>query len=249
MYTAAYTGLRAGELWALKVNHRYLLRRRLDAVEALSEVRGRLATGPTKTGEKRTISLPVFLADMLGEHLGHYPSTGYVFTSRDGGPVRQRNFRRRHFKPAATEADLTGIRFHDLRHSCAAILIQLGWNPKQIQDRLGHASIRTRSTATATSSTATTPSCLMFWTPTFRRESRLHQGVRGVTIEGRRRSRREGDRARHLIIVQAPTDFGITVGVNGISNNCGYPERSSASKVPRKRTYTVSSSSPRRTQK
>lgn len=38
---------------------------------------------------------------------------------------------------------LDGLRFHDLRHTCAAILIGQGWNPKQIQDRLGHATIRT----------------------------------------------------------------------------------------------------------
>jgi integrase len=36
-----------------------------------------------------------------------------------------------------------GVRFHDLRHTCAAILIDQGSNPKQIQARLGHASIRT----------------------------------------------------------------------------------------------------------
>ena len=36
-----------------------------------------------------------------------------------------------------------GLRFHDLRHTCAAILTGQGWNPKQIQQRLGHATIRT----------------------------------------------------------------------------------------------------------
>ncbi len=36
-----------------------------------------------------------------------------------------------------------GLRFHDLRHTCAAILTAQGWNPKQIQMRLGHATIRT----------------------------------------------------------------------------------------------------------
>lgn len=45
--------------------------------------------------------------------------------------------------PASTAADIPETRFHDLRHTCAALLIELGCNPKQIQDRLGHASIRT----------------------------------------------------------------------------------------------------------
>jgi integrase len=40
-------------------------------------------------------------------------------------------------------ATTAAARFHDLRHSCAAILISQGWNAKKIQERLGHASIRT----------------------------------------------------------------------------------------------------------
>jgi integrase len=143
--TAAYTGLRAGELWALKLPRVNLLKRRLDVVEALSEVRGELVTGPTKTRNRRTVSLPSFLADAVGEHVGRYPSReGYLFIAAEGGPVRHHNFMSRHFYPAARAAGMPeGLRFHDLRHSCAAILTGQGWNPKQIQSRLGHASIRT----------------------------------------------------------------------------------------------------------
>jgi integrase len=50
----------------------------------------------------------------------------------------------RHFHRAVKDAGLPDtLRFHDLRHTCAAILIAQGWAAKQIQDRLGHASIRT----------------------------------------------------------------------------------------------------------
>lgn len=144
IFTAAYTGMRAGELAALKVSRVNLLKRRLEVVESLSEVRGKLVTGPTKTRVRRSVTLPVFLADMLGEHIGSYPSDdGYVFTMR-GGPIRQGNFYKRVFRPAVARAGLPeGLRFHDLRHSCAAILIDQGSNPKQVQARLGHASIRT----------------------------------------------------------------------------------------------------------
>ncbi|MBA3432158.1 MAG: site-specific integrase [Actinobacteria bacterium] len=143
--TAAYTGLRAGELWALKLSRVNLLKRRLEVVESLSEVRGELVVGPTKTRNRRTVTLPAFLAEMVGEHVGRYPSRdGYIFTAAQGGPVRHHNFMRRHFYPAAREAGMPdGLRFHDLRHSCAAILTAQGWNPKQIQTRLGHATIRT----------------------------------------------------------------------------------------------------------
>jgi integrase len=58
--------------------------------------------------------------------------------------LRRLSFYVRHFKPAVHDAGLPdGVRFHDLRHTCAAILIDQGWNPKQVQARLGHASIRT----------------------------------------------------------------------------------------------------------
>ncbi len=82
---------------------------------------------------------------MIGEHVGRHPSReGYLFTAAEGGPVRHHNFMRRHFYRAARAAGMPeGLRFHDLRHTCAAILISEGWNPKQIQQRLGHATIRT----------------------------------------------------------------------------------------------------------
>jgi len=145
IYMDAYTGLRAGELWALKLSRVNLLKRTVDVVESLSEVRGRLATGPTKTCARRTVTLPAFLAEMIGEHIGCYPSSeGYVFTAAEGGPVRHHNFMVRHFYPAVPRAELPeGLRFHDLRHSCAAILIGQGWGAKQIQARLGHSTIRT----------------------------------------------------------------------------------------------------------
>lgn len=146
IFTAAYTGMRAGELAALKVTRVNLLKRRLEVVEALSEVPGQgLVTGPTKTRVRRSVSLPSFLADMIGEHIGAFPSDdGYVFTARDCGPIRHGNFYKRDFRPAVEAAGLPeGLRFHDLRHSSAAILIGQGSNPKQVQARLGHASIRT----------------------------------------------------------------------------------------------------------
>ncbi len=104
-----------------------------------------MRSGRTKTGTRRAVSLPVFLADTLGKHIGDYPSKdGYVFTAAGGGPVRHHNFLSRHYHRAVRDAGLPeGLRFHDLRHTCAAILIGQGWSAKQVQERLGHASIRT----------------------------------------------------------------------------------------------------------
>lgn len=99
----------------------------------------------TKTkSSRRTLSIPPFLGEILGEHLGLVPQGEFVFLGSDGGLLRRNNFRRRYWKPALTTAGLPDrLRFHDLRHTCASILIAQGAHPKEIQARLGHASIMT----------------------------------------------------------------------------------------------------------
>ena len=143
IFTAAYTGLRWGELASLHVDRVNLLRGTVDVAEAMTETNGHLATAPTKTGARRTVSLPRFLSDMLAGHIAAFPTTtGLVFSSAEGQPLR-RNLYRRHFKPAVRNAGLPeALRFHDLRHSCAAMLIAQGAHPKEIQERLGHSTIR-----------------------------------------------------------------------------------------------------------
>jgi integrase len=146
IFTAAYTGLRAGELWALKVARVNLLRRTVNVVESVSETRRGLVTKPPKNGKARTVTLPRLIAEMLAEHIGDYPSRdGFVFTSPQGYQVRHRNFMDDHFYPALGRAESlpAGFRFHDLRHTHASILIARGWRPEQVKDRLGHGSIRT----------------------------------------------------------------------------------------------------------
>jgi integrase len=143
IYTAAYTGMRWGELAALQVRNVNLLRGNIDIVEASTEVNGHLHVGPTKTGARRAVSLPRFLGEMLSAHLERYPPVdGFLFTSAEGCPLR-RNFYRRDFKPCVRAAGLPeDLRFHDLRHTCAALLIAQGAHPKEIQERLGHSTIR-----------------------------------------------------------------------------------------------------------
>ncbi len=105
--TAGYSGLRAGELSALKLERVLFLRRRLAVVEAHSEVRGRLVTKSTKTRRRREVPIPAALVDLLSEHVARYPSKeGFVFTAAEGGPVRHHNFYVRHYKPAVLAAGL-----------------------------------------------------------------------------------------------------------------------------------------------
>jgi len=138
---AGYTGLRFGELAALRVEHLNLLRGSVDVRDSLSEIRGQLHILPTKTGERRTVPLPRFLCTALDEHIARFAGTGgYVFTSPEGEMLR-RNFYMRQFKPALARARLhPAVRFHDLRHSAASIAIATGANVKQVQQMLGHSS-------------------------------------------------------------------------------------------------------------
>jgi integrase len=142
IYTAAYTGARWGELAGVRVERVNLLRGSVDIVETLAEINGHLIVQGTKTGAIRKVSMPRFLAEMLGEHIGTYPSeSGYVFTSAEGMPLRRRNFYRRHYKPAVLATGLDpALRFHDLRHTHVALLIAQGAHAKEIADRLGHSS-------------------------------------------------------------------------------------------------------------
>lgn len=63
-----------------------------------------------------------------------------VFRSTTGTPLNRRNLVRRSFKPLL-EAGLPGIRFHDLRHTCATMLLSKGKHPKYVQALLGHATV------------------------------------------------------------------------------------------------------------
>jgi integrase len=143
--TAAYAGCRFGELAGLKVRRLDLLRRTLTVTEALSEVRGQVRLTPPKTAAaRRQVALPMFLAEELAGYLADWPpgADGFVFTAPQGGPLLRRNFRRRTWLPAVRASVGEPMRFHDLRHTHAAMLIAQGEHPKVIQNRLGHSSIK-----------------------------------------------------------------------------------------------------------
>jgi len=67
---------------------------------------------------------------------------GLVFTSPRGELLNDDNFRHRVFRPAVRRTRLTGFRFHDLRHTYAALMVAVGAHPKYLQAQMGHSSIR-----------------------------------------------------------------------------------------------------------
>ncbi|MEJ7582989.1 MAG: site-specific integrase [Acidimicrobiales bacterium] len=142
---AAYTGLRAGEIGALRIGRVNLDAGRITVAESVTQVQGHgLVFGEPKTYERRSVTLPAFLLDELARHLKERSADpdAFVFPSPEGSVLNHKNFYGRMFKPAVTDAGLPSrMRFHDLRHTCAALCIVLGAHPTAIQERLGHSSI------------------------------------------------------------------------------------------------------------
>lgn len=108
IYMAAYTGLRAGELCALRAQDLDLLRRRVHVRASIAEVDGKLMRVATKTKRQRTVGLPVFLCEMLAAYLQDRPHgpDDLVFDdpTRPGTWLRHANWYVTHFKPAVKAA-------------------------------------------------------------------------------------------------------------------------------------------------
>jgi integrase len=140
---AAYGGLRAGEIGALRVRRVDLGAGSVEVVESVAEVGGRLEIGSTKTYRPRVVPLPRSVVDQLAEHMQGMAEDAFVFTSPTGGPLRHSTFYKRHFRPAVAQAELPAdLRFHDLRHTYAGFLIAEGAHPRMMMERLGHSSIQ-----------------------------------------------------------------------------------------------------------
>lgn len=147
---AVATGLRPSEVCGLRLGRLNLRNGSVEVSEALTVVKGRTEVGPTKNGARRTVSVPRYVCDELRRVLDERAAglgrgltpEDYVFTAPQGGPLRRDLLHKRVLRPAVIEAGLNpGLRMHDLRHTCASILISLGAHPKVIQEWLGHQSI------------------------------------------------------------------------------------------------------------
>jgi integrase len=131
--TLAYTGLRIGEALALQRSDINAERR---TIRVQRSVDGTTAVGPTKTHATRTVMMPTSLAAALTSHLALIPGE-LVFPNRQGGLRRYRTFRRDSWDPAARMAGMT-VTPHDLRATCASLLIDAGASIKDVQAQLGH---------------------------------------------------------------------------------------------------------------
>ena len=152
IFVALTTGMRRGELLALRWSAVDLERRIVSVNEALKQTKNGIRFKAPKSGRgRRTIDLLRITAEILREHRleqtehrlsvgAVYEDNDLIFARPDGTPWPPDKFscafaalmRRRGFK---------GLRFHDLRHTHASQLLKEGVHPKVVSERLGHASV------------------------------------------------------------------------------------------------------------
>jgi integrase len=120
----------------------------LSVQRSLEEINGRHRLKEPKSGKGRRIELSAFALAALQAHRaaalkrGHYRPDGPVFGVPEGGFIVKGNFLRRVFRPLQSRAKLPPIRFHDLRHTAATLMLSADVNVKIVSERLGHASIQ-----------------------------------------------------------------------------------------------------------
>jgi integrase len=146
------TGLRRGEVLALRWSDVDLARRTLTVQQSLEQTRAGLAFKTPKTRRSlRTIALSPTLAEVLQAHRAKQAAErlalgmsrapdGLVFTRLDGDPIWP-DALTKEFGGIIQRAGVRRITFHGLRHTHATDLLRAGVHPKIASERLGHASV------------------------------------------------------------------------------------------------------------
>jgi integrase len=150
---ALNTGMRQGELLALKWDDVDLERSLVRVRRTLTRSDKGFVLGEPKTKKsRRTIRLTAGAVHALRGHLSRqleemermrslYEPGGLIFATETGTIINPSNLRNRSFKLLLRRARLRPIRFHDLRHTCATLLLSKDVNPKVVSEMLGHSSV------------------------------------------------------------------------------------------------------------
>lgn len=141
----AYTGLRWGEMAALRVKHLDFKKLRMRIESNVVLVKGELEFGTPKTGEPRAVPMLDFITFSLTRITKGKPRDAFVFGKADNVPPLRPHAEYSWFAnavKAAMKEDSTFPRVtpHDLRHTAASLAVSSGANPKAVQRMLGHAS-------------------------------------------------------------------------------------------------------------
>ena len=136
-HVALVLGLRQGELIALKWDDVNLERKQLHVRQSKTDAGVRVLALPA---ELVTVLLKHRERQRIEQHNPRWREHGLVFPSEIGTPLGARNLLR-HYKHVLDAAGLPNRRFHDLRHTCASLLIEHGVNPRVVMEILGHSQI------------------------------------------------------------------------------------------------------------
>ncbi|MHB1445372.1 MAG: site-specific integrase [Acidimicrobiales bacterium] len=145
---AAFTGLRAGEIAALRMGDLDLRLGTVRVERAVGHVAGARLEGTPKTkAGRRTVEIPAFVVAQLKAELGDrvLDRDAPVFANANGQAFNYGTFYGLHFKPAVRRvlpAELHALRFHDLRHTYASFLVEQGAHPKEMAELMGHSSVQ-----------------------------------------------------------------------------------------------------------
>lgn len=140
--TAAFTGLRMGELLALRVRD---IDFDAEALRVMGSVDTREGVGSTKGGRGRTVPMVPEVATVLARQLQRDHFTGrddFAFPNETGRYMDGSALRRR-YKHAQAQAGLRPLRFHDLRHTFGSLAVTQATSTRELQEWLGHADART----------------------------------------------------------------------------------------------------------
>jgi integrase len=144
--TAVDSGCRQGELFALRWTDFDRAAGTIRVNKSLGEIGGEVFTKEPKTKRsRRSIALSFCLSELLAHRErmqleGRDVETGIIFCATDGGYLRKKDFYRDSLRGVLARAGLSNVRFHDVRHTCASLLLAAGVNVKVVSERLGHTS-------------------------------------------------------------------------------------------------------------
>lgn len=134
-----FTGIRKGELLALTLGDIDFDHCTISITKTLKHTKNGIVINPPKTEKsERTIDIPSFLTD----EIKLYTSKIYGMQKEDRLFNRAENWIHLAIKSNYEKAGVKRIRAHDIRHSHASLLIDLGANPLMIAERLGHEDIK-----------------------------------------------------------------------------------------------------------
>jgi len=151
---AVSTGMRQGELLGLTWENVDLERGIIYVKRNMQWIKKEVFMDDPKTEKsRRMIFIGPMVRELLARHLEYQKQLQHalastwerkwdlVFRNATGRAMYPSTLTHRHFEPALKRAGLPHMRFHDLRHTAATLLLEAGINPKVVSEMLGHSSV------------------------------------------------------------------------------------------------------------